>query len=229
MGLRYPLMRAGAKKNETLELDDLDLDILRSLNDNARKSFRDIAKELHISLTTVSNRVKAMERAEVIQGYIPVLDATKLGYDLTALIGVKVIRFRDPLSGEILGSIRADRARYLPDGPGGPGWYPRGAILRPLDFRSPRELSPDDPLPTTFEPIEIELALNARPRVFLAGLTSFCRYAGQGFHEVGIRLHVAQPPPVFSRSPAEAVRIFNWLKSGQIASRALLSQPARSA
>jgi len=91
MGLRYPLMRAGAKKNETLELDDLDLDILRSLNDNARKSFRDIAKELHISLTTVSNRVKAMERAGVIQGYIPVLDATKLGYDFMAIIGVKVI------------------------------------------------------------------------------------------------------------------------------------------
>ena len=63
-------MRAGAKKNLTFELDDLDLDILRSLNDNARKSFRDIAKELHISLTTVSNRVKAMERAKVIHGNI---------------------------------------------------------------------------------------------------------------------------------------------------------------
>jgi len=88
------LMRAGGKKNEAFELDDLDLDILRSLNDNARKSFRDIAKELHISLTTVSNRVKAMERAKVIQGYIPVLDATKLGYDFTAIIGVKVIHGR---------------------------------------------------------------------------------------------------------------------------------------
>ena len=87
-------MRAGAKKNEPIELDDLDLQILRSLNDNARKSFRDIAKELHVSLTTVSNRVKVMERAGVIQGYIPVLDATKLGYDLTAIIGVKVIHGR---------------------------------------------------------------------------------------------------------------------------------------
>jgi DNA-binding Lrp family transcriptional regulator len=87
-------MRAGAKKDETIELDDLDLQILRSLNDNARKSFRDIAKELHVSLTTVSNRVKSMERAGVIQGYIPVLDAPKLGYDLMAIIGVKVIHGR---------------------------------------------------------------------------------------------------------------------------------------
>ena len=75
----------------TIKIDDLDIDILRSLNENARKSFRDIAKELHISLTTVSNRVKALERNGVIQGYIPVLDATKLGYDIMVVIGIKVI------------------------------------------------------------------------------------------------------------------------------------------
>jgi len=75
----------------TVELDELDIDILRSLNDNARKSFRDIAKELQVSLTTVSNRVKAMEKAGVIQGYIPVIDATKLGFDIMAVIGIKVI------------------------------------------------------------------------------------------------------------------------------------------
>jgi Lrp/AsnC family transcriptional regulator for asnA, asnC and gidA len=75
----------------TLKIDDLDIDILRSLNENARKSFRDIAKELHISLTTVSNRVKALERNGVIQGYIPVLDATKLGYDIMVVIGIKLI------------------------------------------------------------------------------------------------------------------------------------------
>lgn len=77
-----------------LVLDDLDLDILRSLNDSARKSFRDIAKELHVSLTTVSNRVKAMEKAGVIQGYIPVVNASKLGYDIMAVIGIKVIHGR---------------------------------------------------------------------------------------------------------------------------------------
>ncbi len=74
-----------------VELDKLDMNILRSLNENARKSFRDIARELHVSLTTVSNRVRAMERAGVIQGYIPVVDSTKLGYDIMAVIGIKVI------------------------------------------------------------------------------------------------------------------------------------------
>lgn len=75
----------------TVKLDELDIEILRSLNENARKSFRDIAKELHVSLTTVSNRVKAMEKEGVIQGYIPLIDATKLGYDIMVVIGIKVI------------------------------------------------------------------------------------------------------------------------------------------
>jgi Lrp/AsnC family transcriptional regulator for asnA, asnC and gidA len=77
-----------------VELDELDIDILRSLNENARKSFRDIAKELHVSLTTVSNRVKAMEREGVIQGYMPIVDATKIGYDIMVVIGIKVIHGR---------------------------------------------------------------------------------------------------------------------------------------
>src|SRR3989339_254855 len=82
-----------AKKNDAgiVDLDELDIDILRSLNDNARKSFRDIAKELQVSLTTISNRVKNLERSGVIQGYIPVVDATKLGYDIMAVIGIKVM------------------------------------------------------------------------------------------------------------------------------------------
>jgi len=78
----------------TPQLDELDIDILRSLNDNARKSFRDIAKELHISLTTVSNRVKKMEKDGVIQGYMPMVDPAKLGYDIMVVIGVEVIHGR---------------------------------------------------------------------------------------------------------------------------------------
>jgi len=84
-------MAAPKKDAVTVELDELDLDILRSLNDNARKSFRDIAKELQVSLTTVSNRVKWLEKSGVIQGYMPVVDASKLGYDIMAVIGIKVI------------------------------------------------------------------------------------------------------------------------------------------
>lgn len=73
------------------ELDETDLDILRILNRNARKSFRDVARELKLSLTTISKRIKKMEDEKVILGYSPILDPDKLGFDITALIGVKIL------------------------------------------------------------------------------------------------------------------------------------------
>ncbi len=72
------------------ELDETDREILRSLNENARKSYRDIARELGIALSTVSSRVKRLEEDEIIQGYIPVIDPEALGFDLVVVIAVKI-------------------------------------------------------------------------------------------------------------------------------------------
>jgi DNA-binding Lrp family transcriptional regulator len=71
-------------------LDDLDVAILRRLNQDARKSFRDIARELEVSISTVSNRVKRLESEGIILGYAPILDEKKLGYDVLAVIGVRI-------------------------------------------------------------------------------------------------------------------------------------------
>ncbi len=73
------------------DLDEVDLKIIRALNANARKSYRDIAKELDLSLTTVSKRIKRLEEQKVILGYAPILDQDKLGFDITAIIGIKVL------------------------------------------------------------------------------------------------------------------------------------------
>ncbi len=71
-------------------MDNLDLQILESLNENARKSFRDIAKELKVSLSTVSNRIHRLEEEGVITGYAPILDSHKMGYQLQVVIGVRI-------------------------------------------------------------------------------------------------------------------------------------------
>jgi DNA-binding Lrp family transcriptional regulator len=71
-------------------MDEIDDKILEKLNENARKSYREIARELKISLTTVSNRVKRMEDEKVIERYIPLINQEKIGYDLTAVINVKI-------------------------------------------------------------------------------------------------------------------------------------------
>ena len=71
-------------------MDEIDYKILGKLNENARKSYREIARELSISLTTVSNRIKKMEEKNVIERYIPLINQEKIGYDLTAVINVKI-------------------------------------------------------------------------------------------------------------------------------------------
>lgn len=71
-------------------LDDVDVSILRALNQDARKSYRDLAKELGLALSTVSSRVKRLETEGYVTGYVPVLDPQKLGFDLVVLVGVKI-------------------------------------------------------------------------------------------------------------------------------------------
>ncbi len=71
-------------------MDEVDIRILESMNQNARKSFRDIAKELKISLSTVSNRVHRLEEDGVIKGYAPIIDESKMGYDLQVVVGIRI-------------------------------------------------------------------------------------------------------------------------------------------
>jgi DNA-binding Lrp family transcriptional regulator len=71
-------------------MDELDIDIIRCLNENARKSFRDIAKELDVSLSTISNRVHRMEEEGVLMGYVPLVNPHKLDYDLSVVIGLRI-------------------------------------------------------------------------------------------------------------------------------------------
>lgn len=71
-------------------LDDLDRAILGHLNQNARRSFREIARGLGVSISTVSGRVRALEEHGVIRGYIPLIDPASLGYGLPVVIGLRI-------------------------------------------------------------------------------------------------------------------------------------------
>ncbi|HYA58325.1 MAG TPA: Lrp/AsnC family transcriptional regulator [Thermoplasmata archaeon] len=78
----------------TSTLDELDRAILEELNVDARRSHREIAHRLKVSPTTVSSRVQRLEDQGVIRGYIPLLDDEQLGYDLWALIGIRISKGR---------------------------------------------------------------------------------------------------------------------------------------
>lgn len=70
-------------------IDDLDIKIISLLQKNARLSYREIARELNVAVGTIYNRIKKLEDGGVIKGYAPVLDYEKLGFGLTAIIGIK--------------------------------------------------------------------------------------------------------------------------------------------
>ena len=60
--------------------DELDRKIIQALNRNARKSYREIAKEVSTSVTAVINRIKKFEETGAVKEYIPVVDEEYLGF-----------------------------------------------------------------------------------------------------------------------------------------------------
>ncbi|MBA3989304.1 transcriptional regulator AsnC [Aliidiomarina maris] len=69
-------------------IDNLDKVILRTLMDNARVSYADIAKNNRVSPATVHVRVEKMRKAGIIKGAKLKVDPRKLGFDVTCFIGI---------------------------------------------------------------------------------------------------------------------------------------------
>ena len=72
------------------ELDDIDRNILRILQIDARKSYREIQNDLGISIGTIHNRISKLKTKGVISGYTLKLNNAELGYKLTFLIRIQV-------------------------------------------------------------------------------------------------------------------------------------------
>lgn len=70
------------------EIDKLDKQILSILMKNAKKAYTDIAKQLFVSGGTIHVRMKKLEDAGIVTGYNLAVDHSKLGYDITAFLGI---------------------------------------------------------------------------------------------------------------------------------------------
>lgn len=68
--------------------DNLDLHILSLLQENCKLSLNKIGERVGLSGPSVLERIKKLEEGGIIRGYTVVLDARKLGKDITAFIGV---------------------------------------------------------------------------------------------------------------------------------------------
>jgi len=71
-------------------LDELDLKILNYLLMDARKKFKDIAKECGVSLPTIRNRYNKMKNEGIILGSTIFTDPKNFGYEQVASIFIDV-------------------------------------------------------------------------------------------------------------------------------------------
>ena len=72
------------------ELDDIDLGILSILQENCRVSLAKIGEQVDLSPPSVVERLKKLEDSGLVKGYHAILDARRLGLDVTAFIGVSI-------------------------------------------------------------------------------------------------------------------------------------------
>jgi DNA-binding Lrp family transcriptional regulator len=70
--------------------ENLDAKLVNELLGDGRARRRSLAAELDVSVTTVSNHLSDLEDAGVVEGYSPRVDYDALGYDVTAVIQLKV-------------------------------------------------------------------------------------------------------------------------------------------
>lgn len=73
-----------------MSLDELDLRIIRSLNQDGRKPFKIIAEELDVSDTTIRKRVKRMQEDGVIKKFMVLINYRLMGRVVKAFIGLKI-------------------------------------------------------------------------------------------------------------------------------------------
>ena len=71
-------------------LDETDLQILKTLQKNAKLTTKELADAVHLTPTPVFERQKRLEKKGYIKKYVAVLDADKLGLSLQVYCKVKM-------------------------------------------------------------------------------------------------------------------------------------------
>ena len=78
-------------------MDKLDYQILEELRKNARQTASEISKTIHLSVSTVIERIRKMEKSGLIASYTVITDDHRMGNDITVLmeVGMEHPRFNE--------------------------------------------------------------------------------------------------------------------------------------
>ena len=75
-------------KNDVINLDQVDRDILNILQVEGRSSASYIAEDIGMSIPAVTDRIKKLQESGVIMGFTALLNHRKVGLDVSAFITV---------------------------------------------------------------------------------------------------------------------------------------------
>jgi DNA-binding Lrp family transcriptional regulator len=70
-------------------LDITDTKIIRALEDDSRISLRKLAHNLGLTPNVLHNRIERLQKDGIITGYVPIIDSSKMGYTVTAIIMIQ--------------------------------------------------------------------------------------------------------------------------------------------
>lgn len=73
-----------------VQLDETDIEILHSLQKDAKVNTKELSEKLHISKTPIYERIKRLENDGYIRGYVALIDNKKVGLPLTVFCNVSL-------------------------------------------------------------------------------------------------------------------------------------------
>ncbi|MFX1298225.1 MAG: Lrp/AsnC family transcriptional regulator [Promethearchaeota archaeon] len=86
------------------KVDEIDLKILKILEDDSKSNYREIADKVDIALGTVSNRIKKMKDMKIIKKFTIDMDTRQIGYEITAIILLQI-------AGESINEVEEELAK----------------------------------------------------------------------------------------------------------------------
>lgn len=100
-------MFQNCKQNKIMEkLDDIDLLILRILQEDSNLTVKELAARVHLSTTPIFERQKRLEREGYIKRYVAVLDAEKLNRGFEVFCNVKLKHLNTDIAHEFVAAIQ---------------------------------------------------------------------------------------------------------------------------
>lgn len=76
--------------SQVLGLDELDIAILRELQDDGRISNVELARRVNLSPPATHARIKRLEEQGLIRQYVALLDPVKAGYDMVCFVSISL-------------------------------------------------------------------------------------------------------------------------------------------